>query len=182
MTDKRPCPDHGGAGTKHRCPTCNKEYQRRYYRKNREKVAEQQRHYREENREKVAEQQRRYREENREKNAEYQRRYRQENPEKKAETNRRYHERNREKIAECQRHYYQENRDYIISKTTQRRTAKNRASQHFATNSGKPWTPQEVAKMNRLRRQGLSNYEIAVELGRSLNAVTQKMHYENARN
>lgn len=161
------CPDHGGVSVKSKCKQCRKEYLRRYRQKNREKVLEQRRRHYRENREKVLEQQRRYRQENREKIAERERRYRREN---------------REKIAEYKRRYNQENWDYISGKNTERDATKNRTSQYFATNSHKPWTPQEVAKMHRLRRQGLTNYEVAVELGRSLKSVKHRITQENARN
>lgn len=120
MTDKQPCPNHGGTGAKSKCPECHRESSRRYY------------------------------------------------------------EKNRDKIAEKNRRYQQENREYINAQVANREAAKNRASQYLAANSGKPWTPQEVAKMNRLRRQGLSQYEIATELGRTYRAVHQKITRENA--
>ena len=151
MSREQPCPDHGGTGTKKRCPPCKKERQCRYRQKNRDKLTERQRRYRQENREKDAEQQRRYQQENRDKIAEYQRRYR------------------------------QENRDYLTARDSKREAAKNRASKYLATNNRKPWTPQEVAKMHRLRRQGLTNYEIAVELGRTHRAVRARITEENAR-
>lgn len=122
MTDKQPCPDHGGTGTKKKCPACSRERSRRY------------------------------------------------------------REKNRDKIAEKNRRYRQENREYLTARGLEHRAAKNRASQYLATNSGKPWTPQEVAKMQRLRRQGLSRYEIATELGRTYNAVNRKLTQENVRN
>lgn len=152
MTDKQPCPDHGGTGAKRRCPECHREKKRRYYQENRDEILERNRRYREKNREKVLEGQRRYGREN------------------------------RDKIAEQNRRYYQENRDYRQSDNNRRHAAKNRASKYLATNSGKLWTPQEVAKMHRLRRQGLTNYEVAVELGRSLKSVIHRINQENARN
>lgn len=110
------------------------------------------------------------------------RRYYQENRDKVLERNRRYRQENREKITEYQRRYHRENRDYIAVRRSNHTAAKNRASKYLATNSHKTWTPQEVAKMQRLRRQGLTRYEIAVELGRTYNAVNYRIAQENARN
>ena len=112
---------------------------------------------------------------------EQQRRRYWENRDEILEKKRRYHQENRDKRLEYNRRYRKENRDYTIARDSKRAAAKNRASQYFATNSGKPWTPQEVAKMHRLHRQGLSNYEVAVELGRSYSAVIGKLAKENAR-
>ena len=167
MTTESLCPDHGGVSVKSKCKQCKKEYNRRYYQENHDKVLERKRRYYQENRDKIAEKNRRYRKENRDKIAEMECRYYQEN---------------RDKIAEKNRRYYQENRDYLTAKSAAHIKGKNRASQHFATNSGKPWTPREVAKMHRLRRQGLTNYEVAVELGRSLASIERKINKENARN
>ena len=182
MPRNQPCPDHGGTGAKSKCPECHRESNRRYYEKNRDKVAESNRRYYEKNRDKMLEYHRRYRQENRDEILEKKRRYYEKNRDKIAERNRRYHQKNREKLVEYGRRYYQENREYLIAQANKCETTKNLASQYFATNSGKPWTPQEVAKMHRLRLQGLTNYEVAVELGRSLNSVNGKIARENARN
>ena len=160
------CQDHGGTSVKSKCKQCKKEYDRRRHRKNRDKILDRQRRYRRENREKITEQQRRHYKENRDKKREY---------------NRRYYRENRDEIVERHCRYRQENRDYLDSQSVKYVAAKNRASQYLATNSGKPWTPQEAAKMHRLRRQGLTNYEVAVELGRSLKSVHMKIYRENAR-
>lgn len=181
MATESLCPDHGGTSVKSKCKQCKRERDRRYRQENREKIAERNRRYYEENRDKELERGRRYRQENRDEIAEQNRRYRQENREKIAEKERRYREKNREKIAERHRRYYQENRSYIAAQAAKHGAVKNRASQYLATNKGKPWTPQEVAKMHRLQRQGLSRYEIANELGRTLNAVNYRITEENAR-
>ena len=197
MGTESPCPDHGGTSAKRKCKQCKKEYDRRYRQENRDKIAEQKRRYRQENRERIAKKDRRYYQKNRDKIAERSRRYNRENHEKITEQKRRYYQENRdeileqhrhyyqenrEKIAERKRRYYQENRDYFNTQMANHEAAKNRVSQYLATNSGKLWTPQEVAKMQRLRRQGLTNYEIAAELGRTYSAVRARIAEENARN
>lgn len=167
MGTESPCPDHGGTSAKRKCKQCKKEYDRRYRQENRDKIAEQKRRYRQENRERIAKKDRRYYQKNRD---------------KIAERSRRYNRENHEKITEQKRRYYQENRDYFNTQMANHEAAKNRVSQYLATNSGKLWTPQEVAKMQRLRRQGLTNYEIAAELGRTYSAVRARIAEENARN
>ena len=99
------------------------------------------------------------------------RRYRKENPEKVAAQNRRYYENHRDAILDRKWAYHVENREYLNSQNRKRYSQKNRASKYFATNHGKPWSPEELAKAKRLQRQGLTRYEIGVELGRTLSSV-----------
>lgn len=129
------------------CRPCQREANRRYNEKNREKVREsnlryreenrekaleRQRHYYQENRKKVLEAHRSYREENRERVREGWRRYREENPDKVREAQRRYRKKNREKVLKIQLHfrrenpekvresqqrYYQQNREKVREKT-----------------------------------------------------------------
>lgn len=106
------------------------------------------------------------------------RQYRQENPEIVAAQTRRYYENHRDEILDRKWAYHWENREYLNAQKRKRYNAMNRASKYFATNHGKPWSPEEIAKAKRLQRQGLTNYEIGVELGRTLSSVKSALAKE----
>ena len=74
--------------------------QKKYYEKNKEKVAAHRKKYYEENKEKVAAYSKKYREENKEKVAAHRKKYREENKEKVAAYNKKYYEENKEKWKE----------------------------------------------------------------------------------
>lgn len=96
----------------------NKEQKQQYYQKNKEQILEQRREYREQNRDKIKqyyetnkeqirEQQKQYYEQNKDKKREYDRQRYQKNREKLLEQQRQYRERNKDKFREYQREYYQ---------------------------------------------------------------------------
>ena len=84
-----------------------KEYNRKYYELNKEKISE----YRELNKEKKAEYMSNYQKKNKDKVNEYQREYRKKHPEIKREADRRYHNKNKEANNERCRNYYQEHKE-----------------------------------------------------------------------
>lgn len=157
------------------------ERRRRHKRENREKVEEYSRRYYLEHRDEILERRRRYKRENRDKIAEYNRRYYQENREKFVRRERNVSPESRAKHAEYNRRYRQENGERLNAQAIERRSMLNRVAKHSANNNGKRWTREEIAEMQRLREQGLSRFEIAVELGRTLNAVDARINRENAK-
>lgn len=160
------CLEHGGRSLKSECKQCAREANQRYYQKHRDEILERKRRYKRENREKIAEYNRRYYQENREK---FVRRERNVSPESRA------------KHAEYNRRYRQENGERLNAQAIERRSMLNRVAQHSANNNGKRWTREEIAEMQRLREQGLSRFEIAVELGRTLNAIDARIDRENGK-
>lgn len=77
-----------------------RQYSKRHYQLNREKILEQNKQWYQANREKVLERQKQYQQGNKEKKAEYNKQYRQANKEKIAEYNKQYYTENKEKILE----------------------------------------------------------------------------------
>ena len=135
-----------------RNPHC-KECEREYHRR-----------YREGNREKVQERGRRWREENRDNRLEYERRYREENLDERREYGRRY---------------YKENRDILKQGSKMRYAQKTRTSNLLASKKGAPYSPGEDALI--LADNGMTDYQKAIELGRTHASVVARKHNLRAR-
>ena len=88
-----------------------KEYLKRYYQKNKEKITKQRAEYYQDNKEKIAEYQAEYRKNNKEKLAEQKAEYYQKNKEKLAEQKAEYYQKNKEKITKQRVEYYQNNKE-----------------------------------------------------------------------
>lgn len=144
--------DHSKKGYRGECKECAAKRARDYYYANRDAILERRRQYR------------------------------QENPEIVAAQNRRYYENHRDEILDRKWAYHSENREIINFVKRKRYSEKNRASKYFATNYGKPWSPEEIAKAKRLQRQGLTIYEIGVELGRTYSSVKSGLSKERKNN
>ena len=118
---------------------------------------ERKRRYYEENRDKVLESQRSYREENRDKTLDYQRSYREEN---------------RDKTLDYQRRYYEENRDILDQGKKIRYAQYTRTSNLLASKKGAPYSPEEDALI--LADNGMTDYQKAIELGRTYHSVRKR--------
>lgn len=94
-----------------------KEYDRRYYEKNKERIIARSKLYAEENRERVNEYQRQYSKNNRERRNESQKRYRERHPERCKEANRRYIDKYPERTVERHRKYREraETKEYMTN-------------------------------------------------------------------
>lgn len=93
------------------CKRCySRDYNRRYYKTNRDAVLEKKRRYREDNQDEFRERDRRYHQENRDERLEYNRRYYEANRNELLEQKRRYWEENRDELLERKRHYYKGHR------------------------------------------------------------------------
>lgn len=108
--------------------------------------------------------------------------YRSECKECAAKRARDYYQDHRDAILDRKWAYHSENREIINFVKRKRYSEKNRASKYFATNYGKPWSPEEIAKAKRLQRQGLTIYEIGVELGRTYSSVKSALSKERKNN
>ena len=111
----------GKYGLRGQCKECQKKYNNRYCKNNKEKIAEQHKQWREANKDKLAECNKRYRENNKEKIAERHKRYYENNKEKIVEQHKQYYEVNKEKILKKNRQYYKNNRDEILKQNKQYR-------------------------------------------------------------
>ena len=92
-----------------------KEYQKNYYRKNREKRKEQHKNYRQENKEKIKEYYNKYYQENKEKRKEYTKKNYQENKEKRKEQKKKHYQENKEKLKEYGKNYRQEIKELVYN-------------------------------------------------------------------
>lgn len=146
------------------CKECEREYHRRYREENRDKWREYHRRYREGNREKVQERDRRWREENRDNRLEYERRYREENLDERREYGRRH---------------YKENRDILKQGSKMRYAQKTRTSNLLASKKGAPYSPGEDALI--LADNGMTDYQKAIELGRTYKSVMARKRHLRAR-
>ena len=155
------------------------EYSRRYHEENRDKVRERKRRYYEENRDKVRESKRRYRKENRDKVRESERRCYEENRDKKLEYRRRYYEENRDKVLESRRRCYEENRDILNQGSKIRQVQYTRTSSLLASRKGAPYSPEEDALI--LADNGMTDYQKAIELGRTYYSVRIRKQHLRAR-
>jgi len=94
-----------------------REYYKKYYKKNKERIVKQKKEYREKNKERIREQQKEYREKNKERKKEY----RENNKERIRERVKEYYENNKERIKEYQKEY-NKNLPAAIYKITNRKT------------------------------------------------------------
>ena len=166
-------------GRRSDCKECVREYKRRYHEENRDKRLEYNRRYHEENRDKVLEHKRRYYEENRDKVLESQRRYYEENRDKALEYRRCYHEENRDKVLESQRRYREENRDILNQGSKIHQAQNTRISNLLASKKGVPYSPEEDALI--LADNGMTDYQKAIELGRTYHSVRMRKQHLRAR-
>lgn len=172
--------DKGKAdGRSPHCKDCKREYTRRYYEEDRDKWLEYARRYREDNRDKALDRQRRYYEENRDKELERQRRYREENRDRVRERGRRHHEENRDERREYLRRYREENRGILNQEEKIRRAQYTRTSNLLASKKGAPYSPEEDALI--LADNGMTDYQKAIELGRTYRSVEARKQRLRAR-
>ena len=125
------------------------------------------------------ERKRRYYEENRDKELEYARRYHEENRDKTLDYQRRYREENRDKTLDYQRRYYEENRDIIDQGKKSRYAQCTRTSNLLASKKGAPYSPEEDALI--LADNGMTDYQKAIELGRTYYSVEKRKQRLRAR-
>lgn len=116
----------------------------------------------------------RYYEANKEKVAEYQRRYREANKEKIAETSRRRYEANREQEIERSRRWRESNREQENRKNRKRQREVNYRSSELAHKQKQPWEDWEEEFV--MADNGLTQYQKAVKLGRSLYSVRSRLY------
>src|SRR5262245_38494980 len=133
-----------------------REYTRKYYERNRDKIREQHRQYREENREACREYEREYAQEHRDRKRRYDHQYNQRNRERKRENSHEWRRRNLEYSQE------QHQRRYRQVQALVPRTAR----------SGKRWTPAEDAVV---QRDDISRIEMACITGRTYAAVQARI-------
>ena len=151
------------------CKSCRSEYKRRYYKANKEKLNEKSSRYREANKEKIAAKSRKYYEANKEKILENDRKYREANKERIAERRKVYREANKEKIREARRKYRRENGNQQDRASIKALKQSNDRSLELAYRNGLPWEDWEDGFV--LAENGLTNYQKAVKLGRSLYSI-----------
>ena len=166
-------------GRRSDCKECVREYTRRHYEENRDKMRERNHRYHEENRDKVRERKHRHYEENRDKVREYKRRYYEENGDKERERKHRYREENRDKVRKCQRRYHEENRDILNQGNKIRQAQNTRTSNLLASKKGVPYSPEEDALI--LTENGMTTYQKAIELGRTYHSVKARKQHLRAR-
>ncbi len=154
-------------GLAFKCKMCVKEYRRKHYEANKEKILESQRRYREANKEKLAK---------------YHRKYRESNKEKIAESRRKYYQANKEKVNESIRKCHEANREQERRRKAKSAVEANNRSLELAHRKGLPWEDWEVEFV--LANNGLTNYQKAVRLGRSYYTVRFMKSYlrKKARN
>ena len=151
-------------GRRSDCKECRREYSRRYREENRDERREYDRRYREENRDELRERARRYREENRD---------------KRLGDQRRYYEENRDELREYKRRYYEENRDILNQGQKVRHAQNTRTSSLLASRKGAPYSPEEDALI--LADNGMTDYQKAIELGRTYQSVKIRKQHLRAR-
>jgi len=96
-----------------KCKVCMKEYQKKFYKENKDIINKRNKKYREENKEKISEQVKKYRNEHKEKMSEINKKYYEENKEEIREYYKKYYEENKEEIKEMNRQYYEKNKEKI---------------------------------------------------------------------
>ena len=92
-------------------PVKEKEYQKKYYEENKEKVLEYKKKYGQENKDKIRETKKKYRQDNKEKIKEADKKYRQENKDKVKEWHKKWKQENKDKVKEYNKKYGQENKE-----------------------------------------------------------------------
>jgi hypothetical protein len=105
-------------------PEKRREFKRKRYEANREKVCESQRKYYEANREKQRESQRKYYEANRDKMLERRKKYHEANRDKILERHKKYYEANRDKMLEWKKEYHEANREKLMIQGARKRARK----------------------------------------------------------
>lgn len=133
------------------CKQCNKEYCRKRYNDNKEKIAERNKQRYNENKEKFAERNKQRYIKNREKMLEYAKQYRNNNKEKLYELNKQYRNNNKESLVERKKQYYNKNIDKILKNHSQyyndnKEKALKYRKQYVISN------PEKIREFNRNRR------------------------------
>lgn len=96
------------------CKECKKEYNKKYWEENKEKLRKQKAKYYQQNKDKFAERNKAYRDKNREELIKYGRNYYKENRERLLEQKKEYYKQNREKKLKYREKYYKVNKDKLI--------------------------------------------------------------------
>lgn len=102
-----------------RCKICLKEYKKKYYELNKEKILKRVKEYTEENIEKVRDYKNEYNKKN--PNKEYHKEYREKNKESISLKRKQYYQQNKEKVKQKVREYNSENRQYINKRKRENR-------------------------------------------------------------
>ena len=97
----------------HKDPVKSKEYQKKYYEENKEKIKEYKKKWQQKNREEILESKRKYRQENKEKLNEANKKYYEDNKDKVKETQKKYKQENKEEIKKYNKKYKQDNKEEI---------------------------------------------------------------------
>lgn len=84
-----------------------------------------------------------------------------------------YYQIHRDEILERKRRYYEENREAIAEYKRRHRETMRDISREVATRNGKPWTPAEDAYILKCEE---TQIDMAVELGRTIAAVSSRLH------
>jgi 5-methylcytosine-specific restriction endonuclease McrA len=110
-----------------------KELNKKRYEENKDKLKEQQKKYNEQNNDKIKEYQKEYREENKDKMKEYYKQYREENKDNLKERDKKYYEKNKDKLKEQQKKYNEQNKDKIYLFSLKRRERKRNLNEKSFT-------------------------------------------------
>ena len=137
-------------------PIKQKEYNKEYYRRNKERIKEYDKQYNE-------------------KNKEHRKEYRQKYYLKNKEKIKKRREERKEEIHDYAVKHYEQNREKMIKTQNDYLKQKNAKSLLTAHNHKQLWTPEETEILIRMIKQGKSYKEMSTRLGRTVDSIAIKL-------